>query len=280
MPPSAFRAARPSGCLRVQHPAQLPESVGCLRGKHIELLSFFGWKQRQAETVQRRIRLEKHPDVGLCLCRCLDFFIADVVDTGSDILNQPGGWCAWPDKSWHCDRWCRSVRGKEYLCTASFRVMSDVGKILAVEIRQTWKECPVHGILLFDKGRQVCHTMNTVINRFSKGSSISGKNVLSVSLTDGPVIQWGKERSDCFSRTMQLFVFKMRWDLFFYPQYILISACLRQHHPWKFHADGIMYLFTLFSYSGMKPAKRITFEMQEYGIPQCLPLLEVSGQFF
>lgn len=41
-----------------------------------------------------------------------------------------------------------------------------------------------------------------------------------------------------------------------------------------------MYLFTLFSYSGMKPAKRITFEMQEYGIPQCLPLLEVSGQFF
>ena len=26
----------------VQHPAQLPESVGCLRGKHIELLSFFG----------------------------------------------------------------------------------------------------------------------------------------------------------------------------------------------------------------------------------------------
>ena len=41
-----------------------------------------------------------------------------------------------------------------------------------------------------------------------------------------------------------------------------------------------MYLFTLFSYSGMKPAKRITFEIQEYGIPQCLPLLEVSGQFF
>ena len=37
--------------------------------------------------LQRRIRLEKHPDVGLCLCRCLDFLIADVVDTGSDILN-------------------------------------------------------------------------------------------------------------------------------------------------------------------------------------------------
>ena len=158
--------------------------------------------------------------------------------------------------------------------------MRDVGKILAVEIRQTWKECPVHSILLFDKGRQVCHTMNTVINRFSKGSSISGKNVLSVSQTDGLVIQWGKERPDCFSRTMQLFVFKMRRDLFFYPQYFLISACLRQHHPWKFHADGIMYLFTLFSYGGMKPAKRITFEIQEYGIPQCLPLLEVSGQFF
>lgn len=48
----------------------------------------------------------------------------------------------------------------------------------------------------------------------------------------------------------------------------------------KFHADGIMYLFTLFFYSGMKPAKRITFEIQEYGISQCLPLLEMSGQFF
>ena len=41
-----------------------------------------------------------------------------------------------------------------------------------------------------------------------------------------------------------------------------------------------MYLFTLFSYGGMKPAKAYHIRDTEYGIPQCLPLLEVSGQFF
>ena len=63
--------------------------------------------------------------------------IADVVDTGSDILNQPAVGAHGQINHGIAIGDVVPFGGKKYLCAASFRVMRDVGKILAVEIRQT-----------------------------------------------------------------------------------------------------------------------------------------------
>ena len=83
-----------------------------------------------------------------------------------------------------------------------------------------------------------------------------------------------------FSHTMQLFVFKMRRDLFFlptvYPYKCVFETAPSVKIPCGWNHVSVHTLLLQWNEAGQAYHIRDT----GHGIPQCLPLFEVSGQFF
>jgi hypothetical protein len=138
---------------------------------------------------------------------------------------------------------------------------------------------PENGVFLFDKFRKIIAAVYAFPDSLGKQCAILRQNPGSVAPTGRTVIQSGKERSDLFSRAMQLFVCVIGRKPFFQGQQLLVGARLRKDQPGKFRTYGVMQQNTCLACVGMDLPGRVLPDMCEYGIPYRLPLLEPQCQF-